>query len=107
MLTPRQRFLALLTLCLTLLALVPAQAAAARTAAAARNPVVFVHGHNADPGVWGSLRADFVGHSFGSLVGRWCVKCGGGTATVDHWISPAGPHHRTSTAWGVRAFLRS
>ncbi|MDG4863249.1 triacylglycerol lipase [Streptomyces sp. T-3] len=26
---------------------------------AARTPVVFVHGYNADPGVWGSLRDDF------------------------------------------------
>lgn len=28
-------------------------------AAADRNPVIFVHGYNADPGVWGSLREDF------------------------------------------------
>lgn len=27
--------------------------------AAAHTPVVFVHGYNADPGVWGGLRADF------------------------------------------------
>ncbi|MFE4616812.1 esterase/lipase family protein [Streptomyces sp. NPDC056747] len=27
--------------------------------AVARTPVVFVHGYNADPGVWGGLRADF------------------------------------------------
>ncbi|WP_307813458.1 triacylglycerol lipase [Streptomyces sp. N35] len=26
---------------------------------AARTPVIFVHGYNADPGVWGSLREDF------------------------------------------------
>ncbi|MFD5890831.1 esterase/lipase family protein [Streptomyces sp. NPDC060334] len=60
MLTPRQRLLALLTLCLALLAPFPAQAAD-RTAprqAPVRNPVVLVHGYNADPGVWGSLRED-------------------------------------------------
>ncbi|MGW1884807.1 esterase/lipase family protein [Streptomyces sp. NPDC001970] len=34
----------------------PAQAHA--QARAARNPVVLVHGYNADPGVWGSLRDD-------------------------------------------------
>ncbi|MFD0375476.1 esterase/lipase family protein [Streptomyces sp. NPDC127112] len=169
MLTPRQKVLALLTLCAALLAPVPAHAAAAGRAAApaagavagpgagpvaapiagpaaARNPVVFVHGYNADPGVWGSLRedlradgyadselfsfgydthqsvnevlsgrlaayvdevrrqtgaarVDIVGHSFGSLVSRWYVKYGGGTATVDHWVSLAGPNHGTSTAW--------
>ncbi|MFF0739124.1 esterase/lipase family protein [Streptomyces sp. NPDC004111] len=30
-----------------------------RSADAPRTPVVFVHGYNADPGVWGALRADF------------------------------------------------
>lgn len=33
--------------------------AAERPDAAERRPVVFVHGYNADPGVWGALRADF------------------------------------------------
>ncbi|MEV6688477.1 triacylglycerol lipase [Streptomyces sp. NPDC053429] len=147
MLTPRQGLPALLTLCLTLCAafLAPSPARAApRTAV--RNPVVFVHGYNADPGVWGSLRedlradgyadaelfswgydthrsvnevlagqlgayvdqvrrqtgaarVDIVGHSFGSLVSRWYVKYGGGTAAVAHWVSLAGPNHGTSTAW--------
>ncbi|QES50291.1 lipase [Streptomyces venezuelae] len=143
MLTARQKIAALLTLCLALclalLAPLPARAAA-------RNPVVFVHGYNADPGVWGALRADLraagytdaelfswgydthqsvnevlsgrfasyveevrrqtgaakvdvVAHSFGSLVSRWYVKFGGGTATVGHWVSLAGPNHGTSTAW--------
>ncbi|MFD9263434.1 esterase/lipase family protein [Streptomyces sp. NPDC059538] len=64
MLTARQRLLplralpallALLTLCLALPAAVPAHAA---DRASARNPVVFVHGYNADPGVWGALRGD-------------------------------------------------
>ncbi|MGP9022437.1 esterase/lipase family protein [Streptomyces sp. BR1] len=115
-------------------------------AAVPHNPVIFVHGYNADPGVWGSLRADLrasgytdselfswgydtsqsvnevlsgrfaayvdqvraqsgaarvdiVAHSFGSLVTRWYVKFGGGTATVAHWASLAGPNHGTSTAW--------
>ncbi|MFK0233497.1 esterase/lipase family protein [Streptomyces vinaceus] len=143
MLTPRQNMLALLTLCLALLAPFPAHAA---TPVQPHNPVVFIHGYNADPGVWGGLRADMraagyadselfswgydthqsvnevvagrlgayvdqvrrqtgaakvdiVAHSLGSLVGRWYVKFGGGTATVDHWVSLAGPNHGTSTAW--------
>ncbi len=70
MLTPRQRPAALLTLCLVLLgfqAFFPAHAAAGRATAAAEaapaapaphRPVVFVHGYNADPGVWGPLRAE-------------------------------------------------
>lgn len=143
MLTPRQKLLALLTLCLALLAPLPAHAA---TPVRPHNPVVFIHGYNADPGVWGGLRedmraagyadselfswgydthqsvnevvagqlgayvdqvrrqtgaakVDIVAHSLGSLVGRWYVKFGGGTATVDHWVSLAGPNHGTSTAW--------
>ncbi|WP_327283289.1 MULTISPECIES: triacylglycerol lipase [unclassified Streptomyces] len=143
MLTPRQKLLALLTLCLALLAPLPARAAAP---VQSHNPVVFIHGYNADPGVWGGLREDLraagytdselfswgydthqsvnevlsgqlgayvdqvrrqtgaakvdvVAHSLGSLVGRWYVKFGGGTATVDHWVSLAGPNHGTSTAW--------
>ncbi|MER5882388.1 triacylglycerol lipase [Streptomyces sp. NPDC001941] len=126
--------------------LLPGAAAHAAPRAAARTPVIFVHGYNADPGVWGGLRADFkadgytdadlfswgydthqsvnetlsgrfssyveevrrrtgaakvdvVAHSFGSLVTRWYVKHGGGTATVDRWVSLAGPNHGTSTAW--------
>ncbi|MFF9066375.1 esterase/lipase family protein [Streptomyces sp. NPDC014891] len=42
--------------------LVPSAAVRAQTAAgstAVRTPVVFVHGYNADPGVWGGLREDF------------------------------------------------
>ncbi|WP_405544919.1 triacylglycerol lipase [Streptomyces goshikiensis] len=67
MLTPRQPVLALLTLCLALLAPFPAQAAdrtphwsaaGAPGPAAPRVPVVLVHGYNADPGVWGALRED-------------------------------------------------
>ncbi|MFC0849971.1 esterase/lipase family protein [Streptomyces noboritoensis] len=124
------------------LGLAPGPAAAAP----AHTPVVFVHGYNADPGVWGGMREDFkaagytdaelfswgydtgqsvnevlsgrfaayvdqvrartgaakvdvVAHSFGSLVTRWYVKFGGGTATVGHWVSLAGPNHGTSTAW--------
>ncbi|MEU8459865.1 triacylglycerol lipase [Streptomyces sp. NPDC029003] len=147
MLTLRQKFLALLALCPALLLPFPAQAADAPSVRTApRVPVVFVHGYNADPGVWGSLRedlkadgytdadlfsfgydthqsvnevlsgrlaayvdqvrartgaarVDLVGHSFGSLVSRWYVKFGGGTAAVDHWVSLAGPNHGTSTAW--------
>ncbi|MFE5536545.1 esterase/lipase family protein [Streptomyces sp. NPDC056492] len=143
MLTPRQKTLALLTLCLAFLTPFPARAAAP---VQPHNPVVFIHGYNADPGVWGGLRedmraagyadselfswgydthrsvnevvagqlgayvdqvrrqtgaakVDIVAHSLGSLVGRWYVKFGGGTATVDHWVSLAGPNHGTSTAW--------
>ncbi|MFF4320111.1 esterase/lipase family protein [Streptomyces sp. NPDC001568] len=62
MLTPRQTILALLALCAALLAPLPAHAATGGppvgAPAAARNPVVLVHGYNADPGVWGSLRED-------------------------------------------------
>ncbi|MGW0895841.1 esterase/lipase family protein [Streptomyces goshikiensis] len=155
MLTPRQRILALLALCPALLAPFPAQAegrtphwsaAQASGRAVPRDPVVLVHGYNADPGVWGALRedlkaagyadselfswgydthrsvnealagqlgayveqvrrqtgaarVDIVAHSFGSLVGRWYVAFGGGTATVNHLVSLAGPNHGTSTAW--------
>ncbi|MFD8414333.1 esterase/lipase family protein [Streptomyces sp. NPDC059650] len=155
MLTPRQKPTALLTLCAALCAalllLLPGARAAhaaraAGPAAPAHRPVVLVHGYNADPGVWGSLRADLraagyadaelfswgydthrsvnevlagqlgayvdqvrrqtgaervdvVSHSFGSLVSRWYVKYGGGTAAVDRWVSLAGPNHGTSTAW--------
>ncbi|MEU6311847.1 triacylglycerol lipase [Streptomyces sp. NPDC047014] len=150
MLTVRQAMAALLTLCLASLT-APAAARASEGApssgrAAPRNPVVLVHGYNADPGVWGSLRADLradgytdaqlfswgydthqsvnevlagrlaayveqvrretgaarvdlVAHSYGSLVSRWYVKFGGGTATVGHWVSLAGPNRGTSTAW--------
>ncbi|MDI3422739.1 esterase/lipase family protein, partial [Streptomyces luteolus] len=41
-----------------LLAQIPA-ATGAVADTAERRPVVFVHGYNADPGVWGSLRDDF------------------------------------------------
>ncbi|MGW0391682.1 esterase/lipase family protein [Streptomyces sp. NPDC003042] len=151
MLTPRQRLPLLLSALLALLSPVPAHAAdrvhaTTSDRAAPRTPVVFVHGYNADPGVWGSLREDLradgytdselfswgydthlsvnevlsgrlaayvddvrrqtgaarvdvVSHSFGSLVSRWYVKSGGGTGTVDHWVSLAGPNHGTSTAW--------
>ncbi|MFD3720610.1 esterase/lipase family protein [Streptomyces sp. NPDC058674] len=151
MLTARQGLTALLTLCLALLAPLPAHAAdrgpgRAPDQASPRNPVVFVHGYNADPGVWGSLREDLradgradaelfswgydthqsvnevlsgrlaayveevrrqtgaarvdvVSHSFGSLVSRWYVKFGGGSAAVGHWVSLAGPNRGTSTAW--------
>ncbi|WP_328970568.1 esterase/lipase family protein [Streptomyces sp. NBC_00239] len=63
MLTVRQRLLALITLLAALCAPLPSHAAE-RVAvtpsdqAGLRNPVVFVHGYNADPGVWGGLRAD-------------------------------------------------
>ncbi|MFE5594742.1 esterase/lipase family protein [Streptomyces sp. NPDC056549] len=41
-----------------LLSAAPVRAEAPGPAASARVPVVFVHGYNADPGVWGGLRAD-------------------------------------------------
>ncbi|MET9698411.1 triacylglycerol lipase [Streptomyces sp. NPDC006529] len=71
MLTARQGFLTVLTLCLTLclacfpalLAPLPARAAEpagvqGAVRAQPHAPVVFVHGYNADPGVWGALRED-------------------------------------------------
>ncbi|MEW1693239.1 triacylglycerol lipase [Streptomyces sp. NPDC091265] len=128
--------------------LIPPTASAAppERAVAPRNPVIFVHGYNADPGVWGALRDDFkadgyadtelfswgydssnsvnevradefgtyvekvlaqsgaakvdvVAHSFGSLVTRWYVKFGGGTSTVEHWVSLGGPNHGTYISW--------
>jgi triacylglycerol lipase len=151
-LTVRQRICALFVLLAALLAPMPAQAAervagTVADQASSGNPVVFVHGYNADPGVWGGLRADLraagypdsrlfswgydthqsvnevlagrfaayvdqvrretgadrvdvVSHSFGSLVSRWYVKHGGGTATVERWISLAGPNHGTYISWG-------
>ncbi|MFD9337273.1 esterase/lipase family protein [Streptomyces sp. NPDC060028] len=70
MLTARQRLFALLTLCLALLAPLPAHAAERVTAkasdqASSHNPVVFVHGYNADPGVWGALREDLRADGYG------------------------------------------
>ncbi|ANP56782.1 lipase [Streptomyces griseochromogenes] len=138
----------LCTLALLLGSAAPASAAVReRAAGTGVTPVILVHGYNADPGVWGSLRADLlasgyteddvfawgydtsrsvnetlsgrfasyveqvlartgarkvdlVAHSFGSLVTRWYVKYGGGTATVDHWMSLGGPNHGTTLAWG-------
>ncbi|RSS56239.1 triacylglycerol lipase [Streptomyces sp. WAC06614] len=74
MLTARQKTVALLTLCLLPLVPGPAQAAPSAPSAPSssapsvparadgariqRRPVVLVHGYNADPGVWGSLRSD-------------------------------------------------
>ncbi|MFJ5550533.1 esterase/lipase family protein [Streptomyces sp. NPDC093225] len=146
MLTARQKLAALLAPVAVLAALLAPAPAHAADQAVSRNPVVFVHGYNADPGVWGPLRGrletagytdaelfswgydthqsvnevlsgrlssyvdqvrrqtgaarvDLVSHSFGSLVTRWYAKFGGGTATVGHWVSLAGPNHGTSTAW--------
>ncbi|MFI8763721.1 esterase/lipase family protein [Streptomyces sp. NPDC053792] len=42
-----------------LLPAVPGHADAPALGASSRTPVVFVHGYNADPGVWGGLRVDF------------------------------------------------
>ncbi|MGW5424028.1 esterase/lipase family protein [Streptomyces sp. NPDC003943] len=47
----------------------------------------------------GADRVDIVAHSYGSLPTRWYVKFGGGTTTVAHWISLAGPNHGTGVAW--------
>ncbi|WP_351236160.1 triacylglycerol lipase [Streptomyces sp. NPDC002133] len=55
MAVPRARMIMLFAVLVALL-VPPAQAHA--QARAARNPVVLVHGYNADPGVWGSLRDD-------------------------------------------------
>ncbi|WP_256986902.1 triacylglycerol lipase [Streptomyces sp. BR123] len=166
MLTPRRNPTALLTLRAALCAVVcaafgtvllaplPAAHAAAASAVPPHRPVVLVHGHNADPGVRGSLRTDLraagytdaelfswgydthrsvnevlagqlgayvdrvrrqtgaervdvVSHSFGSLVSRWYATHGGGTATVDRWVSLAGPHHGTATAWACSLWDRA
>ncbi|GAA1580583.1 esterase/lipase family protein [Streptomyces globosus] len=55
MLTSRQGAAAAAALCAALLA--PAPARAAVPAPPPHRPVVLVHGYNADPGVWGPLRA--------------------------------------------------
>lgn len=52
-------------LCVLAVLLPAAPAATAQTPAAAPRPVVFVHGYNADPGVWGSLREDFKSAGYG------------------------------------------
>ncbi|MFJ2895016.1 esterase/lipase family protein [Streptomyces sp. NPDC087218] len=52
----RRRLLPLLAALVALL--VPAASAHAGPRAEARVPVILVHGYNADPGVWGALRAD-------------------------------------------------
>ncbi|MFE0100015.1 esterase/lipase family protein [Streptomyces sp. NPDC059009] len=143
-----------LAACLLLGAATTATAQPKAPEAAAHTPVIFVHGYNADPGVWGSLRDDFkadgytddelyswgydtsqsvnetlsgrfadyvdevraktgatkvdvVAHSFGSLVTRWYVKYDGGTGTVAHWASLAGPNHGTSTAWACAAWSQA
>ncbi len=51
-------FVASSALVATALAVAPAQAAASL------NPVVFVHGRNADPGVWNTMRADFARNGY-------------------------------------------
>ncbi|MYY87017.1 triacylglycerol lipase [Streptomyces sp. SID335] len=54
--------------CVLLAALFVGAAPAATSAPAprvARTPVVFVHGYNADPGVWGSLREDLRSAGYG------------------------------------------
>ncbi|MCB5164858.1 triacylglycerol lipase [Streptomyces bambusae] len=77
MLTVRQRVAALLALVALLTAPLTANAAerVAGTAshqAGQRNPVVFVHGYNADPGVWGSLRSDLRADGYpDSLLFSW------------------------------------
>ncbi|MDM4719279.1 alpha/beta fold hydrolase [Micromonospora sp. WMMA1363] len=113
-------------------------------AAAARNPVVFVHGMTTDASDWNAwidmfmadgyrsselhtwsydwkqsnatiaaelqtkvqdvlaatsaTKVDIVAHSMGALSSRWYIKNYGGTATVDDFVSVAGPNHGTNVA---------
>ncbi|MFF3646599.1 lipase family alpha/beta hydrolase [Streptomyces sp. NPDC002564] len=52
-------------LCVLAAAVLAAPAATAAAPAAAPRPVVFVHGYNADPGVWGAMREDFTNAGYG------------------------------------------
>ena len=46
----------------------------------------------------GAARVDIVSHSMGGLSSRYYLKDLGGQASVDEWVSIAGPNHGTSWA---------
>lgn len=47
----------------------------------------------------GATKVDIVAHSMGALSSRWYLKNGGGTATVDDFVSVAGVNHGTDVSW--------
>lgn len=46
----------------------------------------------------GATKVDLVAHSMGALSSRWYLKNGGGTATVDDFVSVAGVNHGTDVS---------
>ena len=46
-------------------------------------------------------RVDVVGFSMGALVSRWYIQRGGGKERVRRFVSIAGPHHGTATAYAL------
>lgn len=44
---------------------------------------------------------DLVGFSMGALLSRWFVQRGGGKHVVRRFVSIAGPHHGTLSAWAL------
>ncbi|GAA1139460.1 triacylglycerol esterase/lipase EstA (alpha/beta hydrolase family) [Kitasatospora gansuensis] len=58
-------------------------AAPAQAAGSAANPVIFVHGRNAGPGVWGTMTADFRDHGFpADRLFTWSYDTGRSTNEV-------------------------
>ena len=49
----------------------------------------------------GAERVDVVGFSMGALVARWYVQRGGGKERVRRFVSIAGPHHGTLSAYAL------
>jgi triacylglycerol lipase len=52
----------------------------------------------------GASQVDIVAHSMGSLSSRYYIKNLGGAASVDEWVSIAGPNHGTTWAYGCFFF---
>lgn len=50
----------------------------------------------------GADTVDIVTHSMGALPSRWYAKLLGGHATIDAWVSLAGPNHGTDAVEGCR-----
>ncbi len=48
-----------------------------------------------------AAQVDVVGFSMGALVSRWYIQRGGGKERVRRFVSIAGPHHGTATAYAL------